>query len=511
MTFRSILFPGDESEPPLLPSQPPSCFRDLNLDALMSSLLASKQAYGLEPFFQVPLQDAASVRYRQEVMRDLDGTALMEDIRRFATAMAEVRELLERSRKLSYPYEQARWFLGAAQRYCQGVQDLLHGLRAEHPASEGLRSLRACLEAYATSEGFLALTGETDRVIGQLDQIQFCLFIRNSSITVKAYDGEADYGAEVEATFEKFRTSEARDYRVKFNHWIGLNHVEAQILDRVALLHREAFHDLEAFQRNHADFQDPTLQRFDREVQFYVAYLDFIAPLRSAGLVFTLPEVSEDAKEERVIGAFDLALARQIHLEQGTVVCNDFTLEGPERIFVVSGPNQGGKTTFARMVGQLHHLAGLGCPVPGKEARLFLADRIFTHFERAEDLSNLRGKLQDDLLRIRHILDEATPRSLVILNEIFASTTLKDAVFLGRQILARLLDLDALGVCVTFLAELAGQDPRLVSLVSMVDPEDPAIRTYRLVRKPADGQSYALVLARKHRLTPEQIKERIRV
>lgn len=162
------------------------------------------------------------------------------------------------------------------------------------------------------------------------------------------------------------------------------------------------------------------------------------------------------------------------------------------------------------MFGQLHYLSGLGCIAPGRRLKLFLFDQILTHFEREEDISNLHGKLQDELVRLHDILNRATSRSIIIMNEIFSSATLKDAIYLGTNVLEQIVQLDALCVCVTFVDELTLLSDKIVSAASTIVPEHTAVRTYKIVRKPADGLAYAMSIAEKYGLTRRQILERIK-
>jgi DNA mismatch repair protein MutS len=356
--------------------------------------------------------------------------------------------------------------------------------------------------------------------------------LRDRVVVTRVDSDAADAADDLRRAFERFGPGTARRRMPAGSEELAATSLEAQVLRQVARLHPEAFDALASFVRRYPDPIDPTVARFDREVQFYLAVLHHVDRWRRSGIAFCYPEVTDrgharedrghgrsddrdqadgaaGGERERVVGAVDLALADRLLVDGATVVPNGYQLAGPERVLVVTGANQGGKTTFARTVGQLHVLAALGCPVAAREARLALADRVLTLFEREEDLRDLRGKLQDELVRARELLAQATPASLAIVNEAVSATTAADALQVGRRVLRRLLDVGALGVWVTFVDELASMDPAVVSMVCGVDPADPTRRTFELTRRPADGRAYAVAIARAHGLTYDELRRKL--
>jgi DNA mismatch repair protein MutS len=506
--FNGILFDRPHSIDADQPAEP-ACFGDLHLDQVLTSMTAGREHYDLRPFFYTPLRDVAAVHYRHEIIRDLETPEVLGPVRTFAEQMRRMREHLAQAKKLRYKLQQQRWFLDAVDIYGQAVEALTDQLTAAPIGSRGLAAFRQYLTDYTNSARCTHLVSQTANLLKGLASVRYCVHLRGNRVQVSRYDGEGDYSAEVTETFAKFQQGAVKDHRVKLPNWADMNHVEAQILGLVAQLHPELFGALDRFCTSHVDFVDPAIGAFDREVQFYLAYLEYIEQFQAARLPFCYPEVTTQSGEVYAEEAFDLALANKLVPERSAVVPNDFSLDGPERILVVTGPNQGGKTTLARMVGQLHYLASLGLPVPGRRARLLLPDQVFTHFEREEDLANLRGKLEDELLRIHDILGRATASSVIVMNESFASTTLRDALVLGTAVLQQLLQLGCLGVYVTFVDELASLDEATISMVSTVAPENPALRTYKVIRTPADGLAYAAAIAEKYGLSYGSLRRRI--
>lgn len=509
--FHTILFPPGLENLRNERSAAPACFVDLNLDQIIAAIVEKRDEAVLRPIFYSPYRNETIIRYRQEVFRDLERPDLYAVFPPFGEAMRTVRANLDYAGKISTKCHRAVVILRAAWIYCGTVATLLQDLQSAVPNAPGLRSFQAYLAAYIRSRRFMELAAETRDLRQTLAGLNYGMLFLGDRVTVRKYASEPDYTVTILERFAKFREGDAQPPAPqKPKDDFSLNHIEEGILEFVSRLFPDEFRRLDAFVARHVNFIDEVIARFDREIGFFVSYLEFIDPLKRTGLSFCHPEVSISSKETSATGSFDLALARKRLKENGTVVSNDFFLTGVERLLVVSGPNQGGKTTFARMFGQLHFLASLGCPVPGRSAHLFLPDQIFTHFEREENITNLRGKLEDELVRLHESCEVMTQNSVIVLNEIFNSTSLDDQVFLSTKVLGKILAVDAIGVCVSFIDALSTLGEKTVSMVSTVDPDDPARRTFEIVRKPADGLAYAISLAEKRGVTYERLRKRVR-
>ncbi len=478
---------------------------DLQLAPLFDAL--SRDAPWLRPWYATPCTDVEVVAYRQQIATELEREEVAAPLATFARRLQRVRQREEAVQRVTYPYVAAAWFLAAAQRYLHATTELLEELEALTLESPGLRGCRSALRSIVTGDRFRDLATATGAAQEAMEGVVYTVRVQTDRVTVDRDHGEADLTAEVAATFARFRTAPPRPVdRPPVEP--GVDHVAARILELVAGQHPEAFAALTELHQHHQPLLDPTVAALAREVPFYLAYHERLQRIRAAGLPLCLPELVDQDAPCGAEDSYDLAVALKQLADGNPVVPNDWHLDPPERVLVVTGANQGGKTTFARAFGQLHHLASLGLPVPARRARVGLHDRVLTHFERQERITTLRGKLQDELVRVHALLEEATPGTVAVLNETFSSTTLQDARELGSAVLQRLAALGARAVFVTFVDELTAVGPATVSMVATVAPDDPTVRTFRVVRRPPDGLAHAVALAERYGLTDEAIRQR---
>ena len=506
----SILFrPGDTTDREAL-EVTPSFAVDLHLDEVAAALAPERAGSGSRPLSFTRLRDPDAIAFRHEVFRDLESPSLRGALTDFAARMHTVDDHMTHAAGIAHPPERQRWQLEAAVAYRAAVVGVADALEHASPASRGLVAACAALRAYVASDAFATLVGDTSRLLGELAGVTYRLRIHENRVIVGRHDGEPDYGAEVLATFARFRRSSVPEpVPVDVFRTVDMNLVEVGILDRIRRLHPAVFRALEAFSERHEAFLDPAVATFVHELRFYLAWLDLIQPLQDAGLPFCYPELSTTDTAVEARDLFDLALALRRDPAGDGIVTNDLELSAAERLLVITGPNQGGKTTFARAIGQLHHLTAIGVPVPGSRARLGLGNAVHTMFAQAEDPLDLTGRLEAELTRARSILDALRPGDVVIMNESFASTTADDSLAIDRAVISEITRRGAVCVVVTFLTELAAVDPAIASLTGVMDPLDPTRPTFRLERRAADPLAHARAVADIHGLGYDAIRERL--
>lgn len=288
----------------------------------------------------------------------------------------------------------------------------------------------------------------------------------------------------------------------------------AQILDTVC---QPIVRALRQYNALHSGF----LATLRGDLAFYLAAVRLLERLRSRGLPVCRPDIAP--MSERVCAlheAYNLNLA--LHWMEhangsAPIVTNDVHMGDDGRIGILTGPNQGGKTTYTQMVGLCQLLAQTGLWVPAARARLSPVDNIYTHYPVEEQLAKGTGRFGDEAQRLSQIFARGTRHSLVLLNESLASTNPGESLYIAQDIVRILRRLGARAIFATHLHELAADvaalnastagESRIVSLVaSRTEAEhNGPQRSYKIVPGPPLGRSYAREIAAQYGISYDQL------
>ena len=255
------------------------------------------------------------------------------------------------------------------------------------------------------------------------------------------------------------------------------------------------------------------LLRLLPEIEFVSRAAELISALEArSGCSLVYPELAPvEQKAFAAEGIYNPRVALAIDDE---VVLNDFAFDEEAGLYVLSGPNRGGKSVITVAVGAAQAMCQLGLPVPAASARISPATGIYTHFPEGADDTIDKGRLGEECSRLREIFDAVDEHGLILLDESLSSTGAYEASYIASEILTAFAVLGCRGIFSTHLHELAHSLPEInersaerggVKIDTLVAGIEEGKRSFKIHRMKPDGKSYAKDIADKYGLSFESL------
>jgi hypothetical protein len=509
-------------------------FEDLRMPEVVAAIVSGTDARpGIlqrrERFARDVLAALASdhdvIRHRQSVLADLvDNPPVRERLEQVLPSLEALAEWprAERYRPTATTQpglEAVARRLGDLELLVDAVSGLAAALETTSITSDGLQSLRTSIAEMRDTSEFASLERELPGLRAQLASVR--------SVTIGVNLGP-DMTPE-SATILDLGTTPVDGRRGLLFRLLGgdsekrgltpLQRGEGGPLGRPNDLVRDLRHllaevvapvraALEQFARVSTD----ALGQLGPELALLLGEARLVERLRSAGLPMTPAELLDsDQRQTELTDLYDLALA----LTQSDVVTSDARFdEHAGRVWVLTGPNRGGKTTYTRAVGLAQVLCQVGMYVPARSAHMSPVDALFTHFPTSEDPRTGTGRLDAEAVRLALIFKRATPRSLILLNEALSGTSAIEALDIARGLVRGLRLLGARAIYVTHLHELAASvdeinattqgDGTVGSLLA------DSVRQFQIAPGPPTGKSFAAEIAEQHGISFGQLAALLR-
>ena len=241
-----------------------------------------------------------------------------------------------------------------------------------------------------------------------------------------------------------------------------------------------------------ADHIDNFFNVLRSELAFYIGCLNLSETLAQLGEPIAFPDPAPAAERQHSFKElYDIALALTMKKK---VVGNDVNADGKD-LTIITGANQGGKSTFLRSIGLAQLMMQCGMFVPAESFCANVCAGLFTHYKREEDSSMTSGKFDEELGRMSWIIDEVKPNSIVLFNESFAATNEREGSEIARQIVGALLERNVKVFYVTHLYDLAySLHARKMENACFLRAEryEKGRRTYKLIEAPPLETSYGV-------------------
>ena len=254
------------------------------------------------------------------------------------------------------------------------------------------------------------------------------------------------------------------------------------------------------------------------EIIFYIRWAELVDKIIATGMPMVKAQTLDSSlREMHIKDVYNLKLAiKKAQGEDFEIITNDIDFDDRYRIFILTGPNRGGKTIFTQAIGLTALLMQWGVYVPASEAQLSPCDNIYTHFPADENDTVDLGRLGEESQRLSAIFDVATRYSLLLLNESLATTSVAEGLFIAKDVVKAMRYLGARAVFNTHMHDLARGlddfnsstegDSRVESLVTGVHDGQ---RSFKVAITPPQGTSYAKDIAVRYGVTFDIIKEHI--
>ena len=473
----------------------------------------------LKVFSKLPT-DIADIRFRSEVMQDLIANKELCDrinecayeiffLKNYGGSYRMLRRndinlytLLEDLRELSV--------------YTAVTEKLASTLHEYEIRSDGLIAIRDELDKTVNNENFAELKRDLDEIRKDLSTVQGAIIGVNFTS-----DLDIDNVSAIEFVPNKIVSKYGIVERLTAFRFVDPNEhstrkaripdpLLAAIAPKLQVALKKHYADiLKAFNK-YADFDTRSITEMYEGLIFYVAMARFGRGLKDKGYELCFPDISEK-KGFEVKGLYNIRLAID---GEKDIVKNDFTFSEDERIFILTGPNRGGKTIIEQAIGITSFMAAHGLFVTASSFTGRPFGNILTHFPIDENLTINYGRLGEEAIRIKDIVNNTDENTLILFNETYSTTSATDGVYLSKDLIRVLKEKGAYVIFNTHLHELARDIPEMDkwdgqgNIISIVMERKDGRNTFMLKRAAPDTTSYARNIAEKYGITYEQMTDK---